>query len=144
MKNKNIVTVLLVIFILTSCAPVAKAALTELPTSTSQSEVPATESTTSDWNTYTSELFLVTLKYPAYWEINNEGYAVYSGQDGFFQISSSSISGLTVKETCENVLKLIIQEKKTITGQIPQWKSYRWIINQPVWYCHQINSSVNG
>ena len=61
---------------------------------------------TSDWNTYTSELFLVTLQYPAYWEFNNDGDAVYSGQDGFFQISASSLSGLTANEMCENDIQL--------------------------------------
>ena len=130
MKIKNIITVLLVTFILASCAPVAKIAPTELPISTSQSGIPTTESITSNWNTYTSELFLVTLKYPAYWEINNEGYAVYSGQDGFFQISSSSISGLTVKEMCENEIQVNNSGKENNYGANPTMETLQ-VDNQP-------------
>ena len=106
LKIKSIVTVLLITFILASCRPVEKVIPTELPTPGSQSKIPATESITSDWNTYTSELFLVTLKYPADWEISNDGDAAYSGQDGFFQVSASSLSGLTALEMCENDIQL--------------------------------------
>src|SRR5829696_8881312 len=105
MKTKNIITILLVALIMASCAPEIKVIPTEtiIPTSvpktlavtstpTSESQYSAIESITSNWNVYTGDLFLVTLKYPANWETNNEGYAVYSGQDGFFQLSASSIA----------------------------------------------------
>src|SRR5215216_861068 len=111
MKTKTVITVLQIGIFLTACAPGVTAvpptsSLTELSSSTAQFEVDATESTTSDWNTYTSELFLVSLKYPAYWEINHEGNAVYSGKDGFFQLSASSMSGLSAKEMCENNVQI--------------------------------------
>lgn len=105
MKIKNIVTVLLVAIILVSCAPMTKVIPTETTVPASVKPTPTLESTiespTSTWNTYTSELFLITLKYPAYWNTNDEGYAVFSGQDGFFQISASSIAASTAKEWCE-------------------------------------------
>ena len=130
MKTKNIITILLIALILASCVPEIKVIPTELSMPGSQSEVPATASTSSDWNTYTSELFLVTLKYPANWEINNEGYAVYSGQDGFFQISASSISGLTAKEMCENDLQLNNSGKVNNYGTNPTIEILQ-VDNQP-------------
>ena len=106
LRIRSIIAVLLVTLIRASCTPVAKVNPAAFSMSTSQSDVPATQSITSGWITYSSELFLVTLKYPAYWEINTDGSAVYSGQDGFFQISTSSLSGLTAKEMCENDIQI--------------------------------------
>jgi len=126
MKIKNIVTILFGAFLLASCAPAAKA----VSTSTPQSEPPATESIRSNWNMYTSELFLVTLKYPAYWEINNEGYAIYSGRDGFFQISASSISGFTAKEMCENDIQVNNSGKVNNYGTNPTMEILQ-VDNQP-------------
>ena len=86
-----------------SCAPVAKtipaetivpASVEPMPTSES-----STESPTLTWNSFTSEKFLVTLKYPAYWHTN--GFAGFSGQDGFFQISAASMATRTAKEWCD-------------------------------------------
>ena len=114
MKAKNIIPILLVALIMASCAPEIKVIPTEtvipasvpktlavISTSTSESQYSAIESITSNWNVYTSDSFLVTLKYPANWETNNDGYTVYSGQDGFFQLSASSIATPTAKEWCE-------------------------------------------
>jgi len=95
-----------------------------------QSEIPAVVTITSDWNTYTSELFLVTLKYPASWEVSNEGSAVYSGQDGFFQISASSLSGLTANEMCENDIQLNQSGKVNNYGTNPTMEILQ-VDNQP-------------
>ena len=116
MKTKTVIAVLLIVVFLAACTPGVTAVL---PASTSQTVVEASESITSDWNTYTSKLFLVTLKYPANWEIDNEGNAVYSGKDGFFQISASSMSGLTAKEMCENAIQINNSGKENNYGTNP-------------------------
>ncbi|MEO7840035.1 MAG: hypothetical protein ABIU06_11860 [Anaerolineales bacterium] len=100
MKTKIFFTVLLVTIIFVSCSPVAISTPTSLPPSaipTSFEVLPE-----SNWKTYNSEIFGVTLKYPEYWELDNNGNAVYSGQDGFFQISASSMAAPTAKEVCKN------------------------------------------
>ena len=61
---------------------------------------------------------------------NNEGYAVYNGQDGFFQISASSISGLTAKEMCENDIQINNSGKENNYGTNPTMEILQ-IDNQP-------------
>ena len=90
---------MLVAVILGSCSPATLTA--NLPTQT-----PLEESPISNWETYTSETFLVTLKYPEYWTVDHTGNAVYSGQDGFFQLTASSMGWPTAKEACENVIQV--------------------------------------
>ena len=127
MKTKTVVAVLLIVIFLAACTPGVTAVP---PAFTSQTEVEASKSITSNWNTYTSELFLVTLKYPAYWEIDNAGNAVYSGKDGFFQLSASSISGLTAKEMCENVIQINKSGKDNNYGTNPTIEILQ-VDNQP-------------
>lgn len=110
MKIKNIITILLVAFILASCAPMAKVVPTNTTVTAPIESTLTPESTIESptlfsWKTYTSETFLITLKYPAYWNVNEEGYAVFSGQDGFFQITASSIAAPTAKEWCELIMQ---------------------------------------
>jgi TolB protein len=112
MKIKNLITAGLVAFMLVSCAPGIRVVPPEAATSSSESRSSASESGTSKWSTYTSDSFLVTLKYPADWDIHNEGYDVYSGRDGFFQLSASSIAAPTAKEWCE----LEVQHNPDKTG----------------------------
>ena len=103
---------LLVTMIFVSCSPDMEPAQMEtpIPTAASTSTLPAPisleVSPTSNWETYTSETFLVTLKYPEYWTVDNTGNAVYSGQDGFFQLSASSMGWPTAKEACENEIQV--------------------------------------
>jgi len=112
MKTKMLIMFLLVTMIFVSCSPATKAAQmeTSIPTATSTSILPTPTSLevspTSNWKTYTSETFLVTLKYPEYWTVDNTGNAVYSGQDGFFQLSASSMGWPTAKEACENEIQV--------------------------------------
>ncbi len=127
MKTKTVVAVLLIVIFLAACTPEVVA----VPlTSTSQTEVEASESITSDWNIYTSKLFLVSLKYPADWEIDHEGNAVYSGKDGFFQLSASSMSGLTAKEMCENDIQINNSGKENDYGTNPTMEILQ-VDNQP-------------
>jgi hypothetical protein len=104
MKIKSIVMALLVPFFMASCMPAAQVAPME--TTVTLLAMP-----TSAWDTYTSQSFLITLQYPSYWE-PDEGDEGFSGKDGFFRISASSIAGLTAKEWCE----LEIQHNPDKTG----------------------------
>ena len=112
MKTKMLIMFLLVTMIFVSCSPDMEPAQMEtpIPTAASTSTLPAPTSLevspTSNWKTYTSESFLVTLKYPEYWTIDTSGNAVYSGQDGFFQLSASSMGWPTAKEDCENAVQV--------------------------------------
>src|SRR5688572_1106986 len=119
MKTKMLVMCLVVTIHLVSCSPSTKSAQIESPspTASSTSIVPVP---TSIWKTYTSETFLVTLKYPEHWTIDTTGSAVYSGQDGFFQLLASSMSGLlTAKEACENEIQVNQSGKANDYGTNP-------------------------
>jgi TolB protein len=107
MKIEGLIIVWFVSFMLVSCTPEIKVASTETAIPTS-----AIGSMTSEWKAYTSDTFLVTLKYPADWDTHHEGYDVYSGQDGFFQLSATSIATPTAKEWCE----LEVQHNPDKTG----------------------------
>jgi len=95
-----------------SCSPIR----TTIPTTTSTSILPAL---TSNWKTYSSETFLVTLKYPEYWTIDTTGNTVYSGQDGFFQLSASSMGWPAAKENCENAIQVNRSGKANDYGTTP-------------------------
>ncbi len=112
MKIKMFFTVLLVTMIFVSCSPITKSPQTETAFQVAASPEP-------NWKIYTSEIFGVTLKYPEYWELGNNGEAVYSGQDGFFQISASSMSAPTAKEACEDDIQANHSGKENNYGTNP-------------------------
>jgi TolB protein len=118
MKTKLLIMFLVATLNLVSCSPSTKPAQIEspIPTITSTSTLRAP---TSNWKTYTSETFLVTLKYPEYWTADTKGNALYSGQDGFFQLSASGLSGPTAKEDCENAVQVNLSGKTNDYGTNP-------------------------
>jgi len=73
----------------------------KLSTPTSKPLLSTRVPTTPGWIVYTSDTLGVSLAYPAYWEVNDEGVDSFIGQDGFITMSASSIAGLTAKEFCE-------------------------------------------
>jgi len=128
LKTKVIIWVSLVALILVSCVSERKGISTQttIPTSvittteSTQTLIPSPEKlstpaskpflstkvpTTPGWIVYTSDKLKVSLAYPAYWEVNDEGVVSYSSQDGFINMSASSIVGSTAKEWCEIQIK---------------------------------------
>ena len=101
--------VLLIAIMIIACSAVTKPVQIETPISTASS---------TNWKTYSSETFLVTLNYPEYWEIDNEGNA-FIGQDGFFQISATSMLAPTAKEACENDIQVNHSGKENRYGTKP-------------------------
>lgn len=73
----------------------------------------------TNWKTYTSEKFSVSLKYPENWELDNSGDAVYSGQDGFFQITAAGSAGPTAKGLCEDYTQRPLSWKLMDYGSNP-------------------------
>jgi hypothetical protein len=53
------------------------------------------------WQTYTSPAFRVSVQYPSNWLPDQSGDAIYSGPDGFFQITSVESLGPSAKAVCE-------------------------------------------
>ena len=125
MKTKLLIMFLVAILNLVACSLSMKPGQmeTSIPSASSTSILPIStpfkESPTSTWETYTSETFLVSLKYPDYWTNDTTGNAVYSGQDGFFQLSASSAGWPTVKEDCENAVQVNHSGKANNYGTNP-------------------------
>jgi len=69
-----------------------------------ETEKPKIEEKTTNWRTYLNSVYNVELKYPNNWQLKEEvAYAhKYEGNDGFFQISAVSGTGLTMDEVCKN------------------------------------------
>ncbi|MGC1376985.1 MAG: hypothetical protein WA821_12210 [Anaerolineales bacterium] len=120
MKTKIWSAIILAI-LLVSCAPVTATSprktpvptvtLTPIPSTPTATLAPITATPdtldTSNWATYTDDQdFFVTLKYPADWQIDNTGNSVYSGPDGFFQISAVGLAPPSfAKPACEMELQ---------------------------------------
>ena len=81
--------------------PAPTALQTEPVISFSQSGIFTNVLPTSNWKTYISKAFFVSLRYPEYWSFYNTGSAVYSGTDGFFQLTAVGLLSLSAKEDCE-------------------------------------------
>ncbi len=129
MKTKTLFIVLLVAMIFISCSPVAKPKPIETllptarstPTMLSPSDTPTLIEVPQEtnWKTYTSEIFGVSLKYPEYWELDNSGAAVYSGKDGFFQITAAGLAAPTARELCEDYTQRPLSWKLMDYGSNP-------------------------
>ena len=73
------------------------------------------------WKTYTDTTFLISLEYPANWKIDTTGNAVYSGEDGFFQITAGGLMGPSAKPICEMLIQLSMDrpDKENRFGRKP-------------------------
>ena len=58
----------------------------------------------SEWDTYTDPQFKVALSYPANWQKDDSGNAIYSSLDGFIQLSAVGSEAPTANEICANEL----------------------------------------
>jgi TolB protein len=56
---------------------------------------------TADWIPYSSATFQVSLSYPPNWLLDRSGNALYSGPDGFFQITSVESLGPSAQAICQ-------------------------------------------
>jgi len=80
------------------------------PTLTEVAKVPSitpnlsTNVSQSVWDTYTDPQLKVRLGYPANWQKDDSGNAIYSSADGFFQLSAVGSEAPTAKEICANEL----------------------------------------
>ena len=59
----------------------------------------------SNWKTYTSQDFHISLKYPGYWQVDNTGSAVFSGDDGFFQLTANGLEPPDAQAACEREIQ---------------------------------------
>lgn len=91
MKTKTFLVALL-ITILASCS--STKTLSPVVTQSLPSPTPT-------WKTYTDNTLFVALEYPPDWKIDNSGNAVYSGADGFFQITAVALFGPSADAACE-------------------------------------------
>jgi TolB protein len=95
----NGLTGLLSILLLTGCQALpSPAPLTSDQTPTS---APAATMVVANWLPYSSSKFSVSLRYPPNWQLDTSGNAVYSGPDGFFQITAVESLGPSAKAICE-------------------------------------------
>ena len=90
------------------------------------------------WKTYTSENFGVSLNYPEYWEFDNSGAAVYSGPDGFFQITAAGSAVPTARGLCEDYTQRPLSWKLMDYGSNPSMEILQ-VDDQP-----DITITVNG
>jgi TolB protein len=75
--------------------PVSSPTLVQKVTSTI-----STSAQISQWNIYTDTQFKVTVSYPANWQKDNTGDAMYKSTDGFFQLSAVASEAPTAAEVC--------------------------------------------
>ncbi len=61
-------------------------------------------SPSTTWQPYTSPTFDVNVQYPSNWKLDSSGNAIFSGPDGFFQISASESLGLSAVAFCQETL----------------------------------------
>jgi hypothetical protein len=54
----------------------------------------------SQWSVYTDTQLKVTVSYPANWQKDDTGEAMYKGIDGFFQLSAVASEAPTAAEIC--------------------------------------------
>ncbi len=104
MKIRMFVTFFVLSFGLMSCVPVTQVpsetleALSVNPTTTVDVATPVS---TLLWKPYTSERYLVSLKYPPNWY--DSGNDKFRGEDGFFEMSASRMIAPTAKAACEAI-----------------------------------------
>jgi hypothetical protein len=77
-----------------------QATSTEVAKASSATTNPSSIVSPSKWATYTDPQLKVTLGYPADWQKDDSGNAIYSSIDGFFQLSAVGSGAQTADETC--------------------------------------------
>lgn len=75
----------------------------------------------SDWKNYNSEEYFISLKYPSNWKLNNSYSNRFDGNDGFFQLSASSGSDLSI----DQVVNFSIKHKYKPYGSNPHIKNFK-------------------
>ena len=156
MKTKTLLLIIL-ITTLVSCAPSSTIIATETamlfpsstPVPTSVSATPEIKGTSASSNTppslcvksvlvssnqkqLTSDVFHVSLQYPANWECDKTGNAafLYSGTDGFFQLMAEPMMASTAKEVCETQAQHSIGKGQNRYGASPSIEILQ-VDNQP-------------
>lgn len=59
----------------------------------------------SDWSTYHNSELGVELRYPTTWQADSSGNTIYSGLDGFFQLTAAESVNPSAEANCEEVLR---------------------------------------
>jgi hypothetical protein len=69
------------------------------------------------WKTYTSSTFHVSVQYPSNWHPDSSGQALYSGPDGFFNITAAASLAPTAQIACQ----ITLGDAQTHNGLEPQF-----------------------
>jgi hypothetical protein len=77
----------------------------------------ATVTPSPTWKTYTSPTFHVSVQYPPNWHPDNSGQALYSGPDGFFNITAAANLAPTAQIACQ----ITLGDAQTHNGLQPQF-----------------------
>jgi TolB protein len=124
MRTKVLSMIFFTLF-LVSCTQGAKPTSLESGMSSSQPQTPIAK-----WITYTSEAFLISLRYPDYWQIDKTGDADYSGIDGFFQITAVHMLTPTAISACNLELQANMGKGGNRYGATPTLEILQ-VDNQP-------------